>query len=558
MALSRHRRPRPRRPAGRRRRAGRRSRRGCSAISRVVDHPGDAVGAEQDAARRRRAAAGRSRRSSASGPPSARVTTCRSGWIAASSSVICPASTSSCTTLWSTLTRHELAAGEAVDAGVAEVGQQPRGPSSSSTSRATTAVVPPCQRPPSLPRWVSPYSASRRWHWPQRRGHGLGAAARVVARRRRAGRTPRPRSGWRRRRRRGRPCRRRPRRPAASARKESSLTSRTSPTSVAAPWCSSTWSRRVDHRGAAVVIGRAGVGWGRPLAWERWPPRPPRAAVAEQGAPLARRPAAELAGRAADRGCSASVPTCPHLPLPTARQLASRAATRSSLNRALDLLTRLELSVLDALVASGQTTDAELVHILDAEPSAVEGAVRRLADLALVWESDAGLRALTGVPEALRVARRALHPMHRGPLPAERRRRCWPSCRPPARAMLEHVEDGVRRGRRRLRAARHQPGRGGEPGRGAAVARAAGAAAGRGSCGCPGEVQIALRGGHTTREPGRRTARGGDLRARRRAGRPGRGGRGLRGRTTGGAAGRPLGHPPAGRPAQRRAWRCAT
>jgi len=53
-------------------------------------------------------------------------------------------------------------------------------------------------------------------------------------------------------------------------------------------------------------------------------------------------------------------------------QLASLAATRSSLNRALDLLTRLELSVLDALVASGHTTDAELGHILDAEPPAVE------------------------------------------------------------------------------------------------------------------------------------------------------------------------------------------
>ncbi|MGA8246861.1 MAG: hypothetical protein WB797_08145, partial [Nocardioides sp.] len=82
-------------------------------------------------------------------------------------------------------------------------------------------------------------------------------------------------------------------------------------------------------------------------------------------------------------------------------QLASRAGTRSSLNRALDLLTRLELSVLDALVASGQTTEAALVHILDAEPSAVEAGLRHLTDLALVWESDTGLRPLTGVAEAL-------------------------------------------------------------------------------------------------------------------------------------------------------------
>src|SRR4029450_6079093 len=40
------------------------------------------------------------------------------------------------------------------------------------------------------------------------------------------------------------------------------------------------------------------------------------------------------------------------------RQPASRAATRASLLRALDQLTLLELSVLDALVVAGQTTPA--------------------------------------------------------------------------------------------------------------------------------------------------------------------------------------------------------
>ena len=51
-------------------------------------------------------------------------------------------------------------------------------------------------------------------------------------------------------------------------------------------------------------------------------------------------------------------------------QLASRAATRSSLLRALDQLTRLELCVLDALVVAGQTTRAELVSIVHADPAA--------------------------------------------------------------------------------------------------------------------------------------------------------------------------------------------
>src|SRR5262249_19079895 len=123
-------------------------------------------------------------------------------------------------------------------------------------------------------------------------------------------------------------------------------------------------------------------------------------------------------------------------------QLASRAATRPSLNRALDLLTRLELSVLDALVAlssKGHTTEAELAHILDAERSAVESAVRRLLDLALAWENDAGLRPLTGVPDALGSLAR-LHPM--GGRTPEQVAALVDELSPAARGMLEHVDEG--------------------------------------------------------------------------------------------------------------------
>jgi len=45
-------------------------------------------------------------------------------------------------------------------------------------------------------------------------------------------------------------------------------------------------------------------------------------------------------------------------------QLASRAATRASLLRALDHLTRLELTVLDALVVAGHATPAHLAGIV--------------------------------------------------------------------------------------------------------------------------------------------------------------------------------------------------
>jgi hypothetical protein len=176
-------------------------------------------------------------------------------------------------------------------------------------------------------------------------------------------------------------------------------------------------------------------------------------------------------------------------------QLASRAATRSSLNRALDLLTRLELSVLDALVSAGRTTPAELVHILDAEPAAVEGAIHRLVDLALVWESDAGLRPLTGVPDALG-SLASLHPMT-GRTP-DQAAALLAELSPPARAMLEHVEAGS--GEADAGSARHQisPADAATPAE-ELLSRGLLVPGRPGLVRVPGEVQIALRGGHTTR-----------------------------------------------------------
>ncbi len=82
-------------------------------------------------------------------------------------------------------------------------------------------------------------------------------------------------------------------------------------------------------------------------------------------------------------------------------QLASRAAIRSSVARALDSLTRGELSVLDALVVAGQTNDAEIVAIVRAAESYVAAGLGRLRGLALAWDSPEGLRALTGVTDCL-------------------------------------------------------------------------------------------------------------------------------------------------------------
>ncbi len=124
-------------------------------------------------------------------------------------------------------------------------------------------------------------------------------------------------------------------------------------------------------------------------------------------------------------------------------QLASRAATRSSLQRALDGLNRFELSTLDALCVLGQTTPGELRDSLHAEADAVDAALTRLLDLALAWPAPGGLRALTGVADALRGG------------PDEGVSGLWPrtsqppspadvevhlaALTPPARAMIDHV-----------------------------------------------------------------------------------------------------------------------
>ncbi len=72
-------------------------------------------------------------------------------------------------------------------------------------------------------------------------------------------------------------------------------------------------------------------------------------------------------------------------------QLASRAATRASTLRALDRLTLADLAVLHDLGARGTTPRGTLG----------DAAVARLEELALVWEGEDGLRAVTVVAELL-------------------------------------------------------------------------------------------------------------------------------------------------------------
>ncbi len=174
-------------------------------------------------------------------------------------------------------------------------------------------------------------------------------------------------------------------------------------------------------------------------------------------------------------------------------QLASRAATRSSVVRALDQLSLVDLSVLDALVVAGQTHVGELAPIVDADPAVVSASVERLVDLALAWESTSGVRALTGVVEVFAAGGpgvSGLRPRSEdAPSPAEVEARLA-EVGPAARAMLEHVD---------AHGGQATAGRTDGPveellTRRLLVPRG-------GVLVLPGEVGLALRGGRTTREP---------------------------------------------------------
>ena len=95
----------------------------------------------------------------------------------------------------------------------------------------------------------------------------------------------------------------------------------------------------------------------------------------------------------------------PDLATPTPQdtsQLASRAGTRASVMRAVDQLTRLELTVLDAALALGGTASVDALRaVVHAEPDAVDAALDRVRGLALLWGDDDGLRALSVLSEVV-------------------------------------------------------------------------------------------------------------------------------------------------------------
>jgi hypothetical protein len=181
-------------------------------------------------------------------------------------------------------------------------------------------------------------------------------------------------------------------------------------------------------------------------------------------------------------------------------QLASRAATRSSVLRALDQLNRFELCVLDALVVVGQTSADELVDVVHGDAASVRTALERLLDLALAWESPQGVRPLTTVAEALAPGSpgvSGLRPVSADPLTPDEVAARLDVISPAARGLLEHVLDAG--GAATSGSARHTvlPGEASTPAEELLAHRLLVPRNG-GSVVLPGEVGMALRGGHTT------------------------------------------------------------
>ena len=159
---------------------------------------------------------------------------------------------------------------------------------------------------------------------------------------------------------------------------------------------------------------------------------------------------------------------------------------------------------MDALVAAGQTTQADLVAVVNASPAAVAAAGERLVDLALAWESTGGLRAVGGVAE---IGQGVAHGAGLGglrPFSAERPtfeevERRLAELSPAARALLEHVDENG--GEATAGSARHTvlPEDAATPAEELIARRLLVPRSGGQVC-VPGEVSVALRGGHTTRE----------------------------------------------------------
>ena len=159
--------------------------------------------------------------------------------------------------------------------------------------------------------------------------------------------------------------------------------------------------------------------------------------------------------------------------------------------------------MLDALLVAGQTTRDELISIVHADKARTTLALQRLLDLALAWEAPGGIRALSGVADAMRglpVGLSGLRPTSPDPAAPPEVAARLAELSPAATALLRHVDahggEGTTGSARRT----VSPDQAATPAeelisRRLLVPRDGDAVV------LPGEVGLALRGGRTTTEP---------------------------------------------------------
>ena len=159
--------------------------------------------------------------------------------------------------------------------------------------------------------------------------------------------------------------------------------------------------------------------------------------------------------------------------------------------------------MLDALLVAGQTTSADLISIVHADRTRTTAALQRLLDLALAWEAPGGVRALTGVADAMRGMPglvSGLRPSSPEPSSPEHVTARIAELSPAATALLRHVDEHGGEGTTGSARRTVSPAEARTPAeelisRRLLVPREGDAVV------LPGEVGLALRGGRTTVDP---------------------------------------------------------
>lgn len=232
----------------------------------------------------------------------------------------------------------------------------------------------------------------------------------------------------------------------------------------------------------------------------------PRTAAPGSGSPTPARTLADVLRQWPDDRLAGLLRARPDLGTPAPQdsgQVASRAGTRASILRALDQLTRLEVAVLDAAVVLGTATRAELLQVVHADADAAGAALNHLSDLALVWESPGGVRALSGVADALRGdsgSASGLRPVSPHGLTTAEAAERIATLGPQARALLTHVVDSGGEGTTGRARVPRTPEEATTPVEELLAHRLL-VPTQEGVVQVPGQVGIALRSGRTTAEP---------------------------------------------------------